>query len=151
MSATHQLCTFSIGETLFGIDVQKIQEVIFYQEMTPVPTAPPAVRGLINLRGQIVTAIDLRMRLGLPSRTSDLLPTNVIVRTSDGAVSLLVDEIGDVVEVEPLLFERAPETLTGVAHELVTGIYKLEGRLLLLLDVTGAVTVFPEPSESKVA
>ena len=141
MSTTHQFCTFTLHDFTFGIEVQAIQEVILYQAMTAVPLAPSTVRGLINLRGQIVTAIDLRTRLGLPPRGGEVLPMNVIVRTPDGAVSLLVDEIGDVVEVDPDLYEPPPETLEPGARELVSGVYKLADRLLLILDVDGAVTV----------
>src|SRR5262245_66079306 len=100
--------------------------------MTRVPLAPPVVRGLINLRGQIVTAIDLRRRLELSDRPADQVPLNVVVHTDDGAVSLLVDEIGDVLEVSEKRFERPPETLKGPARELIRGAYKLSGRLLLL-------------------
>ena len=92
------------------------------------------IEGLINLRGQIITAIDLRRRLGLPEREPDHLPLNVVVRTDDGAVSLLVDEIGDVVEIDAESFERVPETVTGMARELILGVYKLPTRLLLILD-----------------
>lgn len=141
MSISHQYCTFHLKDYLFGIEVCAVQEIIRYQAMTPVPLAPAMVHGLINLRGQIVTAIDLRQRLELPARPSDDLPTNVIVRTADGAVSLLVDEIGDVVEVDPADFELPPETLEGVARQAVSGVYKLAGRLLLVLDVPRAVTV----------
>lgn len=144
MSDTHQLCTFLLGDFVFGINVHTIQEVIRYHEMTPVPLAPAAVHGLINLRGQIVTAIDLRTRLGLPAHTGDVLPTNVVVRTPEGAVSLLVDEIGDVVEVETGLYEQPPETLDASARELVSGVYKLNDRLLLVLDVDAAINV-PSP------
>jgi purine-binding chemotaxis protein CheW len=134
VAQTRQLCTFTLDELLFGIEVMNVQEVIRYQPMTAVPLATSVVRGLINLRGQIVTAIDMRARLGLPSRGSGELPTNVVVRTVDGVVSLLVDEIGDVVEVDERVYERAPETMATVLRELVPGIYKLEGSLLLLLD-----------------
>ena len=96
MADERQYCTFYLDGHYFGVDVLKVQEVIRYQEMTRVPLAPPVVRGLINLRGQIVTAIDLRRRLDLPDRPADQLPVNVVVQTDDGAVSLLVDEIGDV-------------------------------------------------------
>ena len=150
MSATHLFCTFSIQNFTFGIAVEMIQEVIRYQEMTPVPLAPATVHGLINLRGQIVTAIDLRTQLELPARSSEDLPMNVIVRTRDGAVSLLVDEIGDVVEVDTERYERPPDTLVGKARELVTGVYKLEGSLLLILDVDGAVSVTSTPHETLV-
>lgn len=141
MSDSKQFCTFFINGLFFGIEVLKVQEVIRYQEMTSVPLAPSTIRGLINLRGQIVTAIDLRRRLELPSRAGDDLPMNVVVRTDDGAVSLLVDEIGDVVEIQDDVHERPPETLRGVARELVTGVYKLKDRLLLILDTEKTVTL----------
>src|SRR5260221_7936462 len=102
--------------------------------MTRVPLAPPVVRGLINLRGQIVTAIDLRRRLEFPERPSGEAPVNVVVQTTDGAVSLLVDEIGDVLEVSDAAFERSPDTLQGEARKFIRGAYKLDDRLLLLLD-----------------
>lgn len=116
------------------MEVKKVQELIRYQQVTRVPLASPVVHGLINLRGQIVTAIDLRRRLDLSERPADQLPMNVVVRTDDGMVSLLVDEIGDVLEVEENTFERPPATLKGVACELIRGVYKLKDRLLLILD-----------------
>jgi Chemotaxis signal transduction protein len=120
---------------LFGTPVRQVQEVLQYQEMTHVPLAPEEIRGMINLRGQIVAAIDLRRRLGLPNRSSSQLPMNVVVRTHEGAVSLLVDEIGDFIEVEEDTFERPPETLRGFAREAVQGVYKLPERLLLALNI----------------
>jgi purine-binding chemotaxis protein CheW len=137
----HQYCTFFLDTHYFGIDVLKVQEVIRYQEMTRVPLAPSVVRGLINLRGQIVTAIDLRRRLELPDRPEGTLPVNVVVQTDDGAVSLLVDEIGDVLRVSANAFERPPETLRGTARELILGAYKLENQLLLILDTARTVNV----------
>jgi purine-binding chemotaxis protein CheW len=131
---SQQLCTFAVENYTFAVEVNKVQEVLRFQEMTRVPLAPWVVRGLINLRGQIVTAIDLRHRLGLPARDAAERPLNVVVRTPDGAVSLLVDEIGDVIEVDPESFERPPETLGHDARELIRGAYKLKGRLLLVLD-----------------
>jgi purine-binding chemotaxis protein CheW len=109
--------------------------------MTRVPLAPPVVRGLINLRGQIVTAIDLRRRLGLPDRAADRLPVNVVVTTDDGAVSLLVDEIGDVLQVPEAAFERPPDTLRGPARDLIHGAFKLDDRLLLILNTDRAVAL----------
>jgi purine-binding chemotaxis protein CheW len=130
-----QYCTFVLDGHTFGIDVLRVQEVIRRQKMTRVPLAPAVVRGLINLRGQIVTAIDLRRRLGLPDRPAGEAPVNVVVRTDDGAVSLLADEIGDVLQAPGAAFERPPETLRGPARDLIRGAYKLDGRLLLILDL----------------
>lgn len=135
MTDTRQLCTFTLDNLLFGVEVINVQEVIRYQSMTKIPLASPTVRGLINLRGQIVTAIDMRARLGLPSLGDAHQPMNVVLRTSDGVVSLLVDDIGDVLELGGREFERPPETLSGVFREVVLGVYKLEAKLLILLDV----------------
>jgi purine-binding chemotaxis protein CheW len=132
-----------VDDLYFGVEVLKVQEVIRYQEMTRVPLANVVLRGLINLRGQIVTAIDLRRRLELAERREGSLPMNVVVRTSDGVVSLLVDEIGDVLNVEAEAFEHPPETLSGIARELITGVYKLKDRLLLVLDTEKAVNLTP--------
>jgi len=140
-SGSAQYATFFLDGLYFGIEVLRVQEVIRHQEMTPVPLAPPVVRGLINLRGQIVTALDLRTRLGLTPRSDDVLLMNVVVRTADGAVSLLVDEIDDVVEVRAEQFEQPPETVRTKVDGLVTGVYKLPARLLLILDVERTVDI----------
>lgn len=135
MAGRKQFSTFVVDRLLFGVEVEKVQEVIRYQVMTRVPLAPPVVKGLINLRGQIVTAIDLRRRLDLRERAATDLPMNVVVRHEDGVVSLLVDEIGDVLEVEEEAFELPPGTLSGEARELIRGVYKLNDRLLIVLDI----------------
>jgi purine-binding chemotaxis protein CheW len=139
MSAANQFTTFYLDGLLFGVEVSKVQEVIRYQEMTRVPLASPVIRGLINLRGQIVTALDLRRRINLNERASDKLPMNVVVRSGAEIVSLLVDEIGDVLEVGEDDFERPPDTLQGEARELIRGTYKLKDKLLLVLDTEKAV------------
>ncbi len=141
MAEQRQFCTFFLENYFFGVDVQQVQEVLRYQEQTRVPLAPQVIRGLINLRGQIVTAMDLRRRLELSERADDALPINVVVRTADGAVSLLVDEIGEVVDVADDVFELPPETVEGVARELIIGAYKLENRLLLILDTEKTVNL----------
>jgi len=139
--ASQQFCTFFLEGYLFGVPVPQVQEVIRFQPMTPVPLAPPEVKGMINLRGQIVLAIDLRQRLSLSPRPEGELPMNVVVRTADGAISLLVDEIGDVIEVEQSSFETPPETLQGPVRSTILGVYKLEGRLLHVLDKEKACRV----------
>lgn len=147
MSAA-QLSTFSVNGHLFGVEVAVVQEVIRYQPMTRVPLAPAALAGLINLRGQVIPAVDLRRRLGFPERAAGELAMDVIVRTSDGLVSLLVDRIGDVVEVAQEALEEPPETLGGIARELIRGAYKLDHALLLSLDVERAVDLPPLESGS---
>lgn len=141
MSENKQFATFFLHGLFFGVEVLKVQEVIRYQEMTRVPIAPAMIEGLINLRGQIITAIDMRRRFEMPPRPKGQLPMNVVVRTDDGAVSLLVDEIGDVVEIHDDAYEQLPETLTGVAREMIHGVYKLKERLLLILDTERAVNL----------
>src|SRR5512140_3057769 len=118
--------TFFIADLFFGVDVLHVQEVMRFQPMTPVPRAPDVIEGLINLRGQIVTAIDMRRKLKLAPRPETMAPMNVVVRAADGAVSLLVDEIGDVVEVDQGNFEKVPDNVNSETRELVRGVYKLK-------------------------
>jgi purine-binding chemotaxis protein CheW len=136
-----QFATFRLDNIYLGVPVLEVQEVIRYQEMTRVPLAPSMVRGLINLRGQIVTAIDLRQRLQLPPRKQDALPMNMVIRTDEGAVSLLVDEIDDVIEVSRERHEPPPVSLSGLARELLAGVYKLDSRLLLILNTEKAISL----------
>jgi purine-binding chemotaxis protein CheW len=149
LAGTKQLCTFYVGEGYFGIPVEQVQEVVRPQPITPVPLAPNVVRGLINLRGQILTAIDLRCRLGLgePGDQSKLM--NVVVRTDDSPVSFLVDEIGEVLDVDDDTFEVAPETLQGDMRELIRGAYKLDGRLLLALSTERTIKLADLPARTK--
>jgi purine-binding chemotaxis protein CheW len=141
MPTSQQFCTFFLEGSLFGVPVPQVQEVIRFHEMTRVPLAPQVVEGMINLRGQIVIAIDLRKKLSLPARKDGELPVNVVVRSADGAVSLIVDEIGDVVEVEDSTFEAPPETLQGPVREMILGVHKLQGRLMHVLDTEKACQV----------
>lgn len=141
MSAIQRFCTFRLAHYLFGIDVRDVQEVLRFQDMTRVPLAPGEVKGLINLRGQIVTALDLRTRLGLAPGDGAARPMNVILRTEGGGVSLLVDRIEDVVEVDEQAFEPPPNQVAGRVREIVTGVFKLSGRLLLVVDARRAAEV----------
>ena len=139
--AGQQFCTFFLDGHLFGVPVPQVQEVIGFHDLTRVPLAPSVVEGVINLRGQIVVAIDLRRRLELGPRAEGQLAMNVVVRSLDGAVSLQVDEIGDVIEVEAGTFEVPPETLHGPARAMILGVHKLEGKLLHVLDTEKAYRV----------
>ncbi len=138
MAQTSQLCTFYLDTLLFGVELKGVQEVIRSLDMTKVPLAPGVVSGLINLRGQIVTAVDLRRRLEMKAAPTGMLCINVVVRSEDGAVSLLVDEIGDVVEVEEASFEPPPETLSGTVRSMILGVHKLNERLMHVLDIEKA-------------
>lgn len=140
MSGSHQLCTFQVADLTLGIDVTTVQEVLRAQTLTPVPLAPAAVRGLINLRGLIVTAFDIRPVLGLPPCTDSAL-MNVVLRREHAPVSLLVDSIADVITVDEETFERPPETLAPRAKELIRGAYKLPTGFVLALEVDAALAL----------
>ena len=131
----HQYCTFLLDGQRFGVAVENVQEVIRAQHMTPVPLTTPIIRGLINLRGQIVIALDPRRRLGFPEGPPGRLPINVVIRRGEGTVSLLVDEVGEVVTADPSTFERPPETIRKEVRDVLEGLYKLNDRLLLILDL----------------
>lgn len=132
--SSQRICTFHLGDHLYGIDVRAVREVLARSNITPVPLAPPSVVGVTNLRGQIVTAIDLRRRLDLPERPAGIEPVSVVVEVDDELVSFLVDQAGDVLAVSDEEFERPPETLRGAARDLLLGAYKLSSQLVLLLD-----------------
>jgi purine-binding chemotaxis protein CheW len=137
-----QYCTFGLDTHLFGVPVEMVQEVLRAQDVTTVPLAPDEVAGLINLRGQIVTSVDLRTRLGLPARSEDDRSVNVVVKTADGgAVSLVVDEIGDVLEPSRDAIEPAPDTVPAAVRSLIDGVCKLDHQLMLLIDTELAITV----------
>jgi purine-binding chemotaxis protein CheW len=141
MAQPHQFCTFYLDKLMFGVELQKVQEVMRHLELTEIPLAPDVVSGLMNLRGQIITAIDLRHRLELPARPDGILPMNVVIRSADGAVSFLVDEIGDVVEVDDESFESPPETLQGKVRQVILGVHKLEKHLMHVLDTDKACEI----------
>ena len=139
MPSTQQFCTFFIDGHCFGASVGMVKEVIQFQPITRVPLSPDVIVGLMNLRGQIVSVMDLRRRLEFPERPCGQLPVNVVIQARDCAVSLLVDEIGDVIEVQEDTFEAPPVTLQGFVRDLLRGVYKLPERLLLVLDIERVV------------
>lgn len=141
MTTTAQYCTFWVDGLFFGVAVSEVQEVLRYQQLTAVPAAPEAVQGLINLRGQIVTALDLRCRLGLPARAEDALPMNVIIRSRGEVVSLLVDDIGDVIDTAGLELEPAPANIPSIVQDVVVGVLPLPDSILLVLDADRAADV----------
>jgi len=128
-----------VDDLMVGVDVAAVQEVTCGSELTHVPLAAPVVSGLLNLRGRIVTTVDLRRCLQLGGRPAGQRPVHLILRTDDGGVGLLVDQVGDVVEVDDDDFEVPPGTLRGALRELITGAYKLDGGLLLALDTERAL------------
>lgn len=134
-----QLCTFYLDSYFLAVDALRVQEVLRQQPLTEVPLAPPAVRGLMNLRGQIVPVLDLRHRFGFPPLEAGKKAFNVLLRGADGMVSFLVDRVADVIEIPSEDFEPIPETLQGEGRRLLKGAYKLDKRLLLVLDADRAM------------
>jgi purine-binding chemotaxis protein CheW len=149
MPAERQYCTFLIDDLLLGVRIEEVQELIRHQPTTMVPLSSRELGGLINLRGQIVIGIDLRRRLGLGPRGENEPSMNVILRTADGLVSLLVDDIGDVVEVPEEAFGQPPETVVACGRELIQSVVMLEKKLLLVLDTEKAVNVDSAVMNSK--
>ena len=136
-----QVCTFTVDDLCFGVAVSAVQEVLRYQPMTVVPRAAGCVSGLINLRGQIVTAVDLRRRLGLPDREPGAVPMNVIVQSRGEVVSLLVDDIGEVADSAAWCLEPPPVNLPLAVRDVLHGVLPTPDRILLILDPNRAADV----------
>ena len=130
-----QYATFFVNDLMFGLDVMQVQEILRNQQITPAPLSSPVIKGLINLRGQIITAIDLGKRLQLKRNGVVDDEMNVIVRTDRETVSLLVDRVGDVLEVTQDTFEDTPDNLSEELRPFVKGVHKLDGYLLVVLDI----------------
>lgn len=135
VAATELLTTFHIGDDFFGIEVMKVQEVTSTPIIVPVPLAPQFVRGLINLRGQLATAMGLRELFKVENSVVVPNPMSVVCRIEGNLVSLIVDSIGDVVEADGRDFEPPPDTLPEGLKQFVKGIYKMNGKLLSVLDL----------------
>lgn len=134
-NASREYVTASIGDQMCGIAVLQVQDVLAPQRITPVPLAPPEVTGSLNLRGRIVTAIDLRIRMGLPERDSSEKTMSIVVEHQNELYSLIVDDVGDVLKVSEKTFERNPATLDPLWRAYSAGVYRLEEGLLVALDV----------------
>jgi purine-binding chemotaxis protein CheW len=130
-----ELATFYVGDALCGMDILKVQEINKLMQMTKVPQAPDYVVGILNLRGQIVTIIDLGLKLGLGATDLSADPRNIIVNTAGGAVGLLVRRISDVVSANMERREPAPANMRGIQGEYFTGVYKTDNNLIGILNV----------------
>lgn len=136
-----EFISFRVAGQLLGIPVQMVQEVLTEQRITRVPLAPPEVAGFLNLRGQIVTAVDLRARLALPPREPGAPVMNVVVKDQDELFSLLVDEVGEVVRVTNDLFEDPPPTLDARWRDSCEGVYRLTEGLLIAVNVPALLNI----------
>lgn len=150
----NQFSTFYLNDTYFGINIETVQEVIRHRDTTPIPLAPPDICGLIDLRGQIVPVVDLQSRLGMQTDTyvpsvADEDRYNIILRDDDELVSLLVGDIGDVLELPDEDFEPPIASLQGAIRSFVSGAYKLDDRLLLILDPEKVLEAREQVASSK--
>jgi purine-binding chemotaxis protein CheW len=141
MACDQRYSTFYLNDICFGVPIENVQEFLEHQIVTRVPLAPPVLPGIINLRGQILTTIDLRVRLGLTSLDKQEDPMMMVVKTTEGPMNLLVDKIGGVVDVDSGLFEQPTETLKPVVRAVTTHVCKLEEQLLLVLDTEKLVQI----------
>ena len=136
-----ELATFYIGDALCGMDILKVQEINKIMQMTKVPQAPDYVLGILNLRGQIVTILDLGKKLGLGETDMSQDPRNIIVNSAGGHVGLLVRRISDVVSANMEKRERAPANMSGIQGEFFTGVYKTNDHLIGILDVDKVLSI----------
>ncbi|HEY2158284.1 MAG TPA: chemotaxis protein CheW [Isosphaeraceae bacterium] len=141
-----RLCTFTVGDSLYGLEVHRVQEVLRPQEATRVPHAGANIRGLINIRGQIVMAIDLRRCLGLEPAPEGHRSMNLVLRTEDGPVSLLIDRALDVLDLDPSTYEPPPASLLGPRRELIRGTFPFAGRFIHLLDADAVLGLIDQQS-----
>ncbi len=130
-----ELATFYVGDALCGMDILKVQEINKLMEMTKVPQAPGYVTGILNLRGQIVTIVDLGKKLGLGETDLGNDPRNIIVNAPGEHIGLLVRQISDVVMADPDKIEPAPANMSGIQGKFFTGVYKTENKLIGILNV----------------
>jgi purine-binding chemotaxis protein CheW len=133
-AAERVVVTLTLGGQLCGIPVRHVRDVLRGQTVTRVPLAPPEVAGVLNLRGRIVTAIDLRRRLGLPPAPEGEPGMSVVVERDGELYSLQVDRVSEVVALTAATFEEKPPTLDGAWREQAMGVHRLEGALLVELD-----------------
>ncbi len=133
--AATEFVTFTIAGQLFGIHVLKVQDVLGNMRTTRIPLAPPEIAGSLNLRGRIVTAIDVRLRLGLPPQDQGQASMAIVVEHDHELYSLLVDQVGEVLALAPDGFERNPPTLDARFRDYSDGIYRLDKQLLVVLSV----------------
>lgn len=134
----------TVAGQLFGIPVLQVQDVLGPQRLTRIPLAPPEVAGSLNLRGHIVTAIDVRTRLGLPPRAADMRGMSVVVDLNGELYSLVIDQVGEVLSLAKDTFEANPPTLDPRWREVSRGIYRLKGQLLVVIDVARLLVLSQE-------
>ncbi len=132
---TEEFVTFTVAGQLFGIPVLQIQDVLSSYQITPIPLAPPEIVGSLNLRGRVVTAIDVRLRLGLAARPKEAESMSIVAENQGELYSLMVDSVGEVLALSQSAYERNLPTLDAKFRAFSDGIYRLDKQLLVVLDV----------------
>ena len=132
---TLQLVSFKLGNEEFGVDILQVQEIIRMQNITRVPNAPHFVEGVINLRGRVIPIIDLRKRFDLGDHERDKNTRIMVVKIDNIVVGLIVDEVSEVLRIPADTVEPPPPIVAGIESDFIKGVGKLEGRLLILLDL----------------
>jgi purine-binding chemotaxis protein CheW len=130
-----QLVTFRIGEEEFGVNILQVQEIIRMLDITKVPKAPDFVEGVINLRGKVIPVIDLRKRFGLPARERDKMSRIIVVEIGTTVVGFIVDAVSEVLRLPASTVEPPPPVVAGLDAEYISGVGKLDDRLLIMLDM----------------
>lgn len=134
-----EFVTFRVGNMLIGADIRQVEEINRHVEVTAVPHAPDHVRGVINLRGEVVTVVDLRTILGLPPTETTKQTRTVVVHSKDEQIGLLIDRIADVVKTRHDDIDPPPANLGSVKGRFFKGVHKLETELLTILDIDAAL------------
>jgi len=130
-----QLVTFNISNEEFGIEILKVQEIIRLMEITRVPRAPDFVEGVINLRGKVIPIVDLRRKFGMAAHPHDSQTRIVVVDLSGTIVGFIVDSVSEVLRIDSSTVEPPPQIVSGVDSEYISGVGKLDDRLLILIDL----------------
>ncbi len=134
-TGTTQLVSFRLGKEEYGLEITKIREIILMGEITRIPQTPEYVKGLINLRGTVIPVIDLRIRFGLPEAELTHESRTVVLNVADKVIGIIVDGVSEVLRISPGQIAPPPPTVAGLGREYLTGLVKLDDRLLILLDV----------------
>ena len=134
-SQSKEFLTMMVGEQMFGVPVLQIQDVLGERLVTKVPLASAEIAGAMNLRGRIVTAINLRHKLGMPEISDNAKSMYIVVDHQDELYSLIVDTVGDVLSLPDSSFEKTLSTIDPLWRDVSLGIYRLDGELLIILDV----------------
>jgi purine-binding chemotaxis protein CheW len=136
-----QLVSFKIGDEEFGVQILKVQEIVRMMEITKVPKSPPFVEGIVNLRGRIIPVIDMRKRFNLPPKQRDRDTRIIVVGLEQGTVGFIVDAVSEVLRIPINTIESTPQLVLGVDTEYISGVGKLQDKLLIILDLDKILSV----------